>query len=137
MLGTITGTQGILITRELSGKTGSGIFPVGYTESWFPPGLCSALLRINEADLKRYSFYHILEKECNTPMISAEESISVCCSERSPADTPCLEIIMHVYTYDATPLEYRRSVLDASHWQLIRTHELRETLYPKPYGEES
>ncbi len=127
------GSSGIRVFRTLYRRGEDGMDPVGLSESLFPFPLCDGLLRTPTHDFQKHSLYYLLDRDCRTPMLRSEEMIRICPDPPkafaklfSVRPSCCFDLRMITYTYENSPLEYRRSFIDGMSMGLMRSHDLRK-----------
>ncbi len=127
------GASCIRITRCLNGRDANGIFPIGWSASYFSRPLCDALLQTPAADFQKHSLYHLAERDCRLPSFFCDEIIHV--RTTLPLDIhtllelkepkPCLEMHMISYTYGKIPFEFRLSYVLGGSKGIMRKHDFR------------
>ena len=127
------GAPCIRITRCLNGRDENGVFPIGWSASYFPRPLCDALLLTPATDFQKHSLYHLAERDCRLPSVFCDEIIHIRTTLPLEAhkaldaagNEPCLELRMISYTYGKTPFEFRLSYVLGGSKGLMRKHDFR------------
>lgn len=133
-LGIRQGSPCICITRCLNGRSEEGIFPLGWSASYFLRPLCNALLQTSIDDFKKHSLYFLAERDCGISTLFCEElmharfgmpeEVQAALGIQSAA--PCFELGMISYTYGKKPFEFRKSYVYGKSRGLLRRHDFRQ-----------
>ena len=123
----------ISITRCLNGRDGNGIFPIGWSASYFARPLCHALMQTPMSDFQKHSLYYLAERDCHLPSFFCDEIIYVRTTLPSEiynqlnlkTHFPCLELHMVSYTYGKIPFEFRLSYVLGGSKGIMRKHDFR------------
>lgn len=128
-----SGAPCICISRCLSGRDATGMFPLGWSISYFSLPRCGGLLRTPPEDFKKHSLYFLAERDCRLPSLFCDELIYA--KDGLPAEvqaklgihehTPCFEMHMISYSYEKIPFEFRLSYVPGGTRGIMRRHDLR------------